>query len=198
LHGGNVTNAEEMDLGLLATALSRRTALQVGGTVAGGLTVWALVPSLMRAGPPAAQPLTTLFGDVTVLAATLVSAAQVAGGRPLRHGVWRDALTASVALRNRTPLPQMLPSGQFRARVLGGPAVTAYDASPHRLTVPPRSSALARMTFLVPHNGAVDHLEFTEPGAVETLRLDLPVVTAATRRIVPINERNNDHHGGWR
>jgi hypothetical protein len=193
-----VTNAEEVDLGLLATALSRRTAIQVGGTVAGGLAVWALVPSLMRAGPLPAQSLSTSFGDVTVLAATLVSATQVAAGRPLRHGVWRDAVTATVALRNRTTLAQMLPSGQFQARILGGPAVTAYDASPHRLTVPPRSSALARMTFLVPHDGAVDHLEFTEPGAMETLRLDLPVVTAATRRIVPINERSNDHHGGWR
>jgi hypothetical protein len=52
------------------------------------------------------------------------------------------------------------------------------------------------MTFLVPHDGAVGHLEFTEPGAMDALRLDLPVVTAATRRIAPINERSNDHHGG--
>jgi hypothetical protein len=194
LHRGNVTNAEELDLGLLGTGLSRRTALQLGGTVAGGLAAWTLVPSLMRASPPG-QVLTTSFGDVTVLIATLVSAAQVAAGRPLRHGVWRDALTASVALRNRTPLPQMLPSGQFRARIVGGPAVTAYDASPHRLTVPPRSSALVSMTFLVPHDGAVGHLEFTEPGGMDALRLDLPVVTAA-RRFALINEGNDDHHGG--
>ena len=191
-----MTNAEEVDLGLLATALSRRTALQVGGTVAGGLAVWALVPTLMRAGPLPAPSLTTSFGDVTVLSAALAAAAQVAGGRPLRHGVWAGALIASVALRNRTPLPQMLPSGQFRARVVGGPAVTAYDASPTRLTVPPRSSALVRMTFLVPPDGAVGHLEFTEPGAMDALRLDLPVVTAATRRIVPIDDRTDDHHGG--
>lgn len=191
-----MTDAEEVDLSLPATGLSRRTALQLGGTVAGGLAAWVLVPSLMRAEPPAAQPLTTSFGDVTVLAVTLVSAAQAAGGRPLRHGVWRDALTATVALRNRTSLPQLLPSGQFRARILGGPAVTAYDASPNRLTVPPRSSALARMTFLVPHDGAVGHFEFTEPGALEALRLDLPVLTAAARRFVPINERTDDHHGG--
>lgn len=97
-----MTDAEEVDLSLPATGLSRRTALQLGGTVAGGLAAWVLVPSLMRAGPPAAQPLTTSFGDVTVLAVTLVSAAQAAGGRQLRHGVWRDALTATVALRNRT------------------------------------------------------------------------------------------------
>jgi hypothetical protein len=150
----------------------------------------------MRAGPVPAPSLTTSFGDVTVLSAALAAAAEVAGGRPLRHGVWAGALIASVALRNRTPLPQLLPAGQFRARILGGPAVTAYDASPNRLTVPPRSSALVRMTFLVPQDGVVDHVEFTEPGALEALRLDLPAVTAATRRFVPIDERDQDHHGG--
>ncbi len=191
-----MTDAEEVDLSLPATGLSRRTALQLGGTVAGGLAAWALVPSLMRAGPVPAPSLTTSFGDVTVLSAALAAAAKVAGGRPLRHGVWAGALIASVALRNRTPLPQLLPAGQFRARILGGPAVTAYDASPNRLTVPPRSSALVRMTFLVPQDGVVDHVEFTEPGALEALRLDLPVVTAATRRFVPIDERDQDHHGG--
>ena len=162
-------------------ALTRRRTLQLAGTVATGVAVWVFVPALTRGGRLRVAPsLTTSFGEVTVLAVTR-AAAPLAGGRPLRHGVWRDVLTASVALSNRLRQPQQVPSGQFGARVLGGPAVTAYDASPLLLTVPPRSTVQATISFLVPEGGRVSHLEFTEPGAFESRRLGVPAVGRRTR-----------------
>jgi hypothetical protein len=176
-----VAVVDVVDIGVPAIALTRRRALQLAGTVATGVAVWVYVPALTRGGRLRVAPsLTTSFGDVTVLAASR-SAAPLAGGRPLRHGVWRDVLTASVAIGNRLRQPQLLPSGQFRARVLGGPAVTAYDVSPLLLTVPPRSTVQATISFLVPEDGEVSHLEFTEPGAFESRRLGVPAAERGPR-----------------
>lgn len=183
-----------VDIGVPAMALTRRRALELAGTVATGVAVWVYVPALTRGGRLEVAPsLTTSFGDVTVLA-LVRAAAPLAGGRPLRHGVWRDVLIASLALRNRLRQPQLVPSGQFRARVLGGPAVTAYDASPLMFTVPPMSTAHASVSFLVPEDGEVAHLEFTEPGDFESVPLGLPAAGRGPRRPARV-DRHHQREG---
>ena len=159
--------------------LTRRQVVEVAGTLGAAAAVWALVPSLTRSGPPTTSSLLTSFGEVTVFEATRIAAPLLVG--PLRHGVWGDALAVSVGLRNVTGRAQWLPSGQFQVRLLDGMSVTAYDVVPRLFTVRPRAADRMSLTFLVPRDGEVAKLEFTEPGALTSLSLALPPVGRRSR-----------------
>lgn len=178
--------------GAYLPTLDRRRTLQLAGLAAAGVAAHSLVPYLTR--PPAERlMLATSFGDVRVLSAVR-SAAVLPGSLPLRADAFGDAVTVAMRLRNVTGAAQWLPAGQFRARLLGGPAVTAFDATTRSLALAPRSAAELSVSFLVPRDGTVAYLELTEPGALAPLVLGLPAVSG--RRPARVRVHAGSAHGG--
>lgn len=172
--------------------LDRRRTLQLAGLAAAGVAAHSLVPQLTR--PPTEQLVrATSFGDVRVLSAVR-SAAVLPGALPLRAEAFGDAVTVTMRLRNVTDAAQWLPAGQFRARLLAGPAVTAFDATARSLALAPRSAAELSVSFLVPGDGTVAYLELTEPGALAPLVLGLPAVSG--RRPDRVRVHAGSAHGG--
>ncbi|RPF26442.1 twin-arginine translocation signal domain-containing protein [Georgenia muralis] len=166
--------------------LSRRQVLTGGAAVAAtGLLTWSWAGAL---GPPAAVPVPTSFGTVSLLGARVsgrtashghdtattaaAGAAAAAAATLAAHRTWPGLLRVDVAIANLLERAVAFSPGQFRLRVgADGPTVTALDTE-----LTPGALAAGRtvrtwLTFLVPASPALLSLSFEDTAATLSLAL---------------------------
>lgn len=165
--------------------LSRRQVLTGGAAVAAtGLLTWSWAGAL---GPPAAVPVPTSFGTVSLLGArvsgrtashghdtatTAAAGAAAAAATLAAHRTWPGLLRVDVAIANLLERAVAFSPGQFRLRVgADGPTVTALDTE-----LTPGALAAGRtvrtwLTFLVPASPALLSLSFEDTAATLSLAL---------------------------
>ncbi|WP_454778607.1 twin-arginine translocation signal domain-containing protein [Georgenia muralis] len=165
--------------------LSRRQVLTGGAAVAAtGLLTWSWAGAL---GPPAAVPVPTSFGSVSLLgarvsgrtgvhghdaatAAGASAAAAVAAATLAAHRTWPGLLRVDVAIANHLERAVAFSPGQFRLRVgADGPTVTALDTELTPGALPAGRTVRTWLTFLVPAAPAELSLSFEDTAATLAL-----------------------------